>query len=409
MKTSQSFTNSELHQAIHYPGDYSARYFSLPHGDISPLLNGDFPDEEFLVDGLIPQGVAGLFTGHGAVGKTTLAMQLGASVATGTPFMGRAVQQGSVLMYLSEDNERVVSRRLHRIKEPMSDIHRCKMEQNLKILSRPATDLPFFDYGKSFREPSTTVHYEHFFKMAQELDNLRLVVIDSYSRVNRLDEIQAGNASFTACWIEAIAEETGATVLMIHHPPKSGSSSARGSGALLNATRFSATLSARKNDAGAKSHAPLRFEIEKFNDGKTPFVNLERLDNGLLGPASSNSQESETELFRRLSQSIQKIIETNQATMKSKGMRYSQLRSMARLGGAIDIQQDRLRELLAWTVHEKLLTLKDDLYAVPQKKALAVSSNKSGVTYTENRDRVHIGHNSESHASEQRKADYEEI
>ena len=60
MKTSQSFTNSELHQAIHYPGDYSARYFSLPHGDISPLLNGDFPDEEFLVDGLIPQGVAGL-------------------------------------------------------------------------------------------------------------------------------------------------------------------------------------------------------------------------------------------------------------------------------------------------------------------------------------------------------------
>jgi hypothetical protein len=312
-------------------------------------------------------------------------------------------------MYLSEDNDRVVSRRLHRIKEPMSDIHRCKMEQNLKILSRPATDLPFFDYGKSFREPSTTIHYEHFFKMAQELDNLRLVVIDSYSRVNRLDEIQAGNASFTACWIEAIAEETGATVLMIHHPPKSGSSSARGSGALLNATRFSATLSARKKVAGAKSHEPLCFEIEKFNDGKTPFVNLERLDNGLLGPASSNSQESETELFRRLGQSIQKIIETNQATMKSKGLTYTQLRPMARLGGEIDIQQDRLRELLAWTVHAKLLTFENDRYVVPQQKARAVPSNKLDVTDTEHGNRVPAGPNSEPHASKQRKADYEEI
>jgi hypothetical protein len=407
MNTHQSFANSELHQAIHNPDGYSAGFFTLPNGDIAPLMNNQFPEQQFLVNGLIPLGVAGLFNGKGGIGKTTLAMQLGASIATGTHFMGRAVRQGSVLMFLSEDDDLVVSRRLHRIKEPMSETLRLKMEQNLKILPRPATDLPFFDYGRSFREPTTTSHFEHFFKMAQELNDLRLVVIDSYSRLNRLDEIQHSNASFTTRWIEAIAKETGATVLMIHHPPKSGSSSARGSGALLDSPRFSATLSAPSKVTGGKANEPLRFKVEKFNDGKTPVVNLERLDNGLLGPASGSSHESEAERLRRLSQSIQKIIETNHATLKSRGMTYSQLRPMAKLGGVIDIQQDRLRELLSWAVHEKLLALEKDCYVVPTQNAPAAPPNNAGMNCT--KLRASAGPNSPATPSKHNKAGYEEI
>lgn len=444
MKTIDSFTNSELHHAIHDPVGYSANFFSLQQGDISALMYGEPPQREFLVDKLIPQGVAGLFTGQGAIGKTTLAMQLGASVATGTDFMGHGVQQGSVLMYLSEDDNCEVSNRLHRIKEAFPATLQSEMEQNLKILLQPATDLPFFDYGKSSRAATTTVHFDHFFKAAQSLDNLRLIVIDSYTRVNRLDEIQHSHASFTAAWIEALAKETGATVLMIHHPPKSGSSTARGSSALLNATRFAATLSAGKKNAGTESREALCFKIEKFNYGKTRHVNLERLENGLLAPASLNPEEPEDERFRRLGKSIQEIISSNHVTSKPIGMTYSQLRPMAKIGGIINIQQDRLRELLAWAVDEKLLALENDRYVVPKQNARAISASKVGATYTKyrvsdgqgqgfdiswdkvkplvneaceqanllkagQRDRVPARANSEATASKQKKTDYEEI
>jgi RecA-family ATPase len=372
MKTIDSFTNSNLHQAIHNPASYSAQFFSLQHGDISALMHGEPPQREFLVDKLIPLGVAGLFNGPGAIGKTTLAMQLGASVATGTEFMGHDVQQGSVLMYLSEDDNCEIGQRLHRIKETIPETLQTKMEQNLKILSRPATGLPFFDYGKSSRDATTTIHFDNFFKAAQDLDNLRLIVIDSYTRVNRLDEVQSSHASFTAAWLEVLAQETGATVLMIHHPPKSGSSSARGSSALLNATRFSATLCRGKKGAETGSGEALCFKTEKFNYGKTRHINLERLDNGLLAPAPNNPEESEEQRFLRVAKSIQEIIQAQHMTSNTDGMNYSQLRSMAKIGGHINIQQDRLKELLAWAVHEKQLMLINDRYFVPKQPTQAV-------------------------------------
>lgn len=361
----EAITNTNLHHAIANPDGYSQEFFDLQRGDISGLLNDNPLQREFLVEGLIPLGVSGLFNGPGAIGKTTFAMQLGASVATGTPFMDHDVQQGEVLMYLSEDDQCEISQRLHRIREALPDSDKDALMSNLKILPRPATDMPFFEYSPSSRDAAITANFERFFRVAQELKNLRLIVIDSYTRINRLDEIQHSHASFTAAWLDALAQETGATVLLIHHPPKSGSSASRGSSALPNALRFSATLCRGKKAAETQSGEALCFKIEKFNYGKTRHVSLERLDNGLLAPAPNNPEESEEQRSLRLVKVIQEIIHSQHMTSNTNGMTYSQLRSMAKIGGQINMQQDRLKGLLAWAVDENRLMLINDRYSIP--------------------------------------------
>lgn len=59
---------------------------------------------QYVVEGVIPNyGMLGMAVAYAKVGKTTLAHALGAAVATGTPFLGREVQQARVLMLAAED------------------------------------------------------------------------------------------------------------------------------------------------------------------------------------------------------------------------------------------------------------------------------------------------------------------
>ncbi len=71
--------------------DSSADFLS----DLKPL--------EYLVDGILPAGVAYSLTGHAGHGKTTLALQFAISVAQGENFHDRATSKGSVLILAGEN------------------------------------------------------------------------------------------------------------------------------------------------------------------------------------------------------------------------------------------------------------------------------------------------------------------
>lgn len=71
--------------------DSSADFLS----DLKPL--------EYLIDGLLPSGVAYSLTGHAGHGKTTLALQFALCVALGEDFGGRETSKGSVLILAGEN------------------------------------------------------------------------------------------------------------------------------------------------------------------------------------------------------------------------------------------------------------------------------------------------------------------
>lgn len=83
-------------QAIQdFPIDDSASFLA----DLKPL--------EYLIDGLLPVGVAYSLTGYAGHGKTTLALQFALSVATGEEFGHRETSKGRVLILAGENPHNV--------------------------------------------------------------------------------------------------------------------------------------------------------------------------------------------------------------------------------------------------------------------------------------------------------------
>ena len=65
----------------------TTEYLSLPQ-----------PPQRWVIDGLVPAQSMIVLWGPAKEGKTTLALQAGASVSVGVPFLGRDTQQGPVLL-----------------------------------------------------------------------------------------------------------------------------------------------------------------------------------------------------------------------------------------------------------------------------------------------------------------------
>ncbi len=72
---------------------------------LDELLNTEFPEPEYIVQGLLPAGLSSL-GGRPKIGKSLLALQLAYAVASGKPFLGIKTSQRSVCYLALEDSPR---------------------------------------------------------------------------------------------------------------------------------------------------------------------------------------------------------------------------------------------------------------------------------------------------------------
>lgn len=71
--------------------------------DLGDLAKRQAPARMWTVDGWIPHKQISLLYGDGGIGKTTLLMQMGLSIASGRPFMGLSTVRRKVLLISAED------------------------------------------------------------------------------------------------------------------------------------------------------------------------------------------------------------------------------------------------------------------------------------------------------------------
>jgi hypothetical protein len=209
----------------------------------------------WLVESLWARAGVGILGGAPKCCKSWLALEMATAVASGAPCLGvfDVDDAGPVLIYMAEDAAPVVKARLVGICR-----HRgCALgELPLHLITAPALRLD-------------RVHDQGRLRDAVAKYAPRLLVLDPFVRLHRIDENDAGQVSALLGYLRELQRAHDVAVLVVHHARKNGvagqpGQSLRGSGdffawadSLLYVRRHRAELRLTVEHRGAPAPEPL--------------------------------------------------------------------------------------------------------------------------------------------------------
>jgi hypothetical protein len=241
-----------------------------PDDDPLPVVRASDLDDgdtlaRWLVDTLWARAAVGVLGGAPKCCKSWLALDLAVSVASGTPCLGAfdVDDPGPVLLYMAEDAAPVVKARLSGI---------CRARQ-LELASVPihVITVPVLrlDRGRDQARLRDAVR-----RLAP-----RLLVLDPFVRLHRIDENDAGEVSALLGYLRTLQRQHDVAVLVVHHARKNGGAGAQAGQSLRGSGDFHAWGDSnlyvrRQKDAlvltiehrAAAAPDPLRLELIAADD-----------------------------------------------------------------------------------------------------------------------------------------------
>ncbi len=226
-----------------------------------------FADPEFAIDGLIETESVGAIFGKPGSGKSFIALDMAASIASGTPYHGRDVLQG-VVIYIAGEGHNGLKRRLmawerhHGVSLANAPLHFSKRATNL--LDQEAAD------GVIAATDAVA---------QAEGKPPRLVIVDTVARnFGGGDENSTRDMSAFVAGVDSIKGRfPGCSVLLVHHTGHGEGDRARGSSVLLGAldaefrvelSGDTTTLQGTKSKEGAIP-PPIGFKAHTVEIGRT--------------------------------------------------------------------------------------------------------------------------------------------
>lgn len=179
------------------------------------------PDPEFLIDGIIEVGALGLLFGAPGSAKSLLALDWAMSIATGRSWQSHGVRQGPVV-YVAAEAARGVPKRIRAwLKQrDVNDWSNCPIY--------------FLRVSVQLREKRDVGDLLATLQKKKLVP--RLIIIDTLARCFLGgEENSAKEIGEFIHGAEALSQETGATVLVLHHTGKNQDLEERGSSALQGA------------------------------------------------------------------------------------------------------------------------------------------------------------------------------
>jgi len=217
------------------------------------LAGRSVPARLWHVPELIPGRTVTLLAGDGAVGKSTLALQLGLATALGRPWLGRMPRRGPVIYLSSEDDADELHRRAHDAAifydaglEDLHALHMWPLADQETLLGAARNGDPI----------ESTPLYEELADAADGLEPV-LLILDSLADVFGGEENSRPHARQFIGLLRRLAIKHELAVVLLSHPSLSGLQSGSGmSGSTAWNNSVRSRLYLEQPSAGADERDP---------------------------------------------------------------------------------------------------------------------------------------------------------
>jgi len=263
-------------------------------------LTGEPPERVWVVDDWIVAGAVNSLYGDGGLGKTLLAQQLACSVATGVPWLGIPVKQGSVLAILCEDEKDELHRRHNAIKAAMGHTIGNPFD-DVWLWPRVGDDNALIRWDKDSK-PVVGAFWE---RIEQQIETVQpsLLILDTLADFYAGSEIDRPQVNyFVKTLLGGLIKRQAAkghslTILLLGHPSVAGKASGSGysgSTAWNNAVRSRIYLT-RPEEGSTDDRMLTRGKANYAKSGDETAIRL-FFDQGVLHPCD-DAEDGDSVLF----------------------------------------------------------------------------------------------------------------
>lgn len=288
--------------------------------DLNYIFTKPAPEQDFVLPNLLA-GTVGIFYASGGTGKSFFALEAACCIASykaNLALLKLDIKERGKVVYISlEDGEDELHRRLRKIAEALKS-------EDEPIIGFDGVSKDNNDYSNSenakaeiiknlviypLRGSHLDITNEHLKRKGDVNDfegllsvckGARLVILDTLSRMHRLDENSNSDMPRFISTIDMLSEKLGnkTAILMLHHQNKASKKdgdneqgASRGASSLIDNARFGASLSILEKDKKFGNYSIpeklrknyVRFSVSKVNYGEiSPDLWFKRNKDGVL-------------------------------------------------------------------------------------------------------------------------------